>query len=236
MNTGKNEKSKQFDERPKALAYMRTSSATNVGSDKDSEPRQREAIHRYAKLAGYEIVGEYCDPAVSGKDPIDEREGFRALLDRIASNGVRTVIVESPDRFARHLMTQESGVALLVQLGVRVLTSHGDDLTDSDDEFRVAIRQILGVFSQLERTRLVKKLKVARDRKRETRTKVEGRKGLYETKPELVAMAKRLHRANPRTGERLSLRKIAAKLAEAGYLNSKGEPFAAKVVADMIKS
>jgi hypothetical protein len=31
---------------------MRTSSATNVGRDKDSEARQRAAIEGYAKAAG----------------------------------------------------------------------------------------------------------------------------------------------------------------------------------------
>ena len=85
--------------------------------------------------------------------------GFRALLDRIVSNGVRTVIVEDASRFARTLMVQEAGIATLAGLGVRVLTSRGDDLTDSDDEMRVAMRQIAGVFSQLEKTRLVKKLR-----------------------------------------------------------------------------
>ena len=38
---------------------------------------------------------------------------------------------------------------------MRVLTAAGDVLTDSDDEFRVAMREIMGVFSQLEKTRLV---------------------------------------------------------------------------------
>ena len=74
------------------------------------------------------------------------RPGFSALLERIVGNGVRVVIVEDASRFARHLMTQESGIALFVGLGVRVLTANGDDLTDSDDEFRVAMRQIMGVF------------------------------------------------------------------------------------------
>jgi len=46
-------------------------------------------------------VGEFYDAAVSGADPIAERPGFKAMLDRIAGNGVRTIIVESPDRFAR---------------------------------------------------------------------------------------------------------------------------------------
>ena len=85
--------------------------------------------------------------AVSGADPIDTRPGFRALLDRIVSNGVRTVVVEDASRFARTLMVQEAGIAtLLAGLGVRVLTSRGDDLTDFDDEMRVAMRQIAGVF------------------------------------------------------------------------------------------
>ena len=34
-------------------------------------------------------------------DPIQDRPGFAALLDRIEGNGVRTVIVEDASRFAR---------------------------------------------------------------------------------------------------------------------------------------
>jgi DNA invertase Pin-like site-specific DNA recombinase len=46
-----------------AVAYMRTSSAANVGPDKDSETRQREAIQVFAKRAGFEIVDWFYDPA-----------------------------------------------------------------------------------------------------------------------------------------------------------------------------
>jgi hypothetical protein len=35
----------------KAIAYLRTSSRTNTGPDKDSDKRQREAIAEYAKAA-----------------------------------------------------------------------------------------------------------------------------------------------------------------------------------------
>ena len=52
-----------------AVAYLRTSSATNVGADKDSDKRQRAAIEAFAKRAGFTIVGEYYDKAVSGADP-----------------------------------------------------------------------------------------------------------------------------------------------------------------------
>jgi DNA invertase Pin-like site-specific DNA recombinase len=56
-----------------AIAYLRTSSAANVGTDKDSDKRQRAAIEAFAKRAGYELVDEFYDAAVSGADPIDMR-------------------------------------------------------------------------------------------------------------------------------------------------------------------
>ena len=79
--------------RVEALAYYRTSSAANVGQDKDSDKRQKSAIASYAKRAGFQIVEEFYDAAVSGANPIQDRRGFAALLDRIEGNGVRTVIV-----------------------------------------------------------------------------------------------------------------------------------------------
>ena len=102
-----------------AVAYIRTSSAANVGSDKDSDKRQREAIASFAKRAGFELVAEFYDAAVSGADPIEGRRGFAALLDRIEGNGVRTVIVEDASRFARELVTQELGVLTLIKRQVR---------------------------------------------------------------------------------------------------------------------
>jgi hypothetical protein len=40
-----------------------------------------------------------------------------------------------------------------------------------------------------------------------------------------VALAKKLHRASPKTGKRMSLRRVSAKLAEAGHLNERGKAF-----------
>ena len=89
------------DKVKKAVAYLRTSSRTNVGADKDSDKRQREAIAAYARKAGYEVVEEFYDAAVSGADVVSARPGFAEMLERLLSNGVKTIIVESPDRFAR---------------------------------------------------------------------------------------------------------------------------------------
>ena len=94
-----------------AVADMRTSSSTNVGEGKDSDKRQRAAIEAYAKAAGYDRAGRhwFYDAAVKGADPVTGAPWFAAMLDRIAGNGVRTIIVESPDRFARDLAVQLAG-------------------------------------------------------------------------------------------------------------------------------
>ena len=100
-----------------AVGYVRTSSAANIGRDKDSERRQRLAIERFAKAAGYAVVDWFNDPAVSGADPIESRPGFAALLNRIEGNGVRVVLVEDASRFARDLMAQELGLGCAHQAG-----------------------------------------------------------------------------------------------------------------------
>ena len=56
------------------------SSAANVGTDKDSEKRQRHAIQGFAKRAGFGIVDEFYDAAVSGADPIGHARASRRSL------------------------------------------------------------------------------------------------------------------------------------------------------------
>jgi DNA invertase Pin-like site-specific DNA recombinase len=58
------------------------------------------------------IVDWFYDKAVLGADVITDRPGFVAMLDRIAGNGVRTIIVESPDRFARDLAVQLAAMTI----------------------------------------------------------------------------------------------------------------------------
>src|SRR5208337_4090381 len=217
--------------RVKAVAYLRTSSAANVGADKDSEKRQRQAITAYAKTSKFEIAADdwFYDPAVSGADPIETRPGFNRLLDRIEGNGVRVVIIEDASRFARDLMTQELGILSLIKLGVRVITATGDDLTDTSDPMKKAMRQIAGAFAELEKARLVAKLRGARERKRAANGKCEGRKSLAERSPELIEAARALNDGR-------SLRKISAALAEQGFVTPSGRAYAATAIKNMLAS
>jgi DNA invertase Pin-like site-specific DNA recombinase len=219
-----------------AFGYMRTSSATNVGEGKDSEARQRKAIETYAKLAGVVIVEWFYDAAVSGADAIEARPGFAALLARIAGNGVRTIVVETAHRFARDLMVQEVGFAMLRTLGVTLIAADSPTSFLDDGPTSKLIRQILGAVSEFDKTMVVAKLKGARDRARRARGKCEGRKSYAERAggEELVAVARQL-RANPDGGRPRSLRKVAAGLAERGYVTPSGRPYSASAVSSMLQ-
>lgn len=223
-------------EKSMAFAYLRTSSAANVGDDRDSQKRQRDAIERFAKRNGFVIIGEFSDEAVSGEEDIASRPGFSALLDALEANGTQIVIVEDASRFARKVLVQELGILALIARGVTCWAAAGDiELTNTDDEFKVAMRQVAAAFSQLEKTRLVKKLKAARDRKRqETGEKVGGRPSVAEMHPETAALAHKLARKRPKGGKR-SLREIAAELAAAGHMTSNGTPYTATAVKRLLE-
>jgi DNA invertase Pin-like site-specific DNA recombinase len=210
--------------RVEAVGYVRTSSAANIGPDKDSEQRQRAAIDGYAKRAGFDVIGWFHDPAISGADPIEARPGFSALLDRIEGNGVRVVLVEDASRFARDLITQELGLLALGRRGVRVVTSTGDDMTDTSDPARKMTRQVAGAFHEYEKARLVAKLRAARERT----GRLGGRKSYADGRPDVVLLARQLR------AEGHSYRKIAHELAQRGYLTGGGLPFPASAIQKMV--
>ncbi|MCP4182567.1 MAG: recombinase family protein [Hyphomicrobiales bacterium] len=216
----------------KAAAYLRTSSAANVGRDKDSDKCQRAAIKSFAKANGYEIINEYYDAAVSGADAVNERPGFTRMLKRLATNGAKTIIVESPDRFARDLTVQLTGHDLLQEMGIELIPASAPDFFTEDTPTAVLVRQVLGAIYQFEKAGLVAKLAVARKRKREATGKCEGRKPLSETAPEAVVLARQLHRK--RKGSRMSLRTISAKLAAQGYVNERDNVYNPKSIATMV--
>jgi DNA invertase Pin-like site-specific DNA recombinase len=217
----------------KAVAYLRTSSAANVGAEKDSDKRQLAAISRFARSAGFELVGTYYDAAVSGADPVDSRAGFAEMLELIASNGVRTIIVETASRFARDLMVQETGFARLQAAGITLIAADSPASFQDDTPTAILVRQVLGAIAQFDKAMTVAKLAGARKRKRATGVKVEGRRSYAEQNANMVALAKTLRRRSPKGGQR-SLRAISAELARAGFLTGAGKPYAPAAVAKMV--
>jgi DNA invertase Pin-like site-specific DNA recombinase len=216
----------------KAVTYLRVSGTSQI--EGDGFPRQREVCAAYAAANGIEIAGEYRDEACSGCTDADAREAFGAMVERIAGNGVRLVLVERADRLARDLIVSETLLATLRKLGVRVVEAcSGIELTDASDPSRILVRQVLGAVAEFNRREIVGKLAKARKRIREAEGRCEGRKPFGWREGESAGLNRLLTLVRI---ERRSFRAAAATLNAEGVPTRSGKPWQAGSVASVAKS
>ena len=198
------------------LIYMRTSSLTN--KDGDSKHRQKSSIMKWVKSNGYTVRGEYFD-IVSGKtDTMDRSEFLRMIHDSETMN-IKTLVFSDQSRLSRDIVVQEQTYRLLSSRGYRLISSENQDSFIEDTSTNHLLRQIMGSFCEFDRSSTVSKLRVSRERKRESnrdkgivtrnRTgKCEGRKRILEIHHELESLILKLRKKG------LSLRKISSLLKE----------------------
>jgi len=200
------------------LIYMRTSSMTN--SKGDSVKRQKSSIMKWVKSNGYTVKGEYWD-IESGKMDTMERTEFMKMIYDSETMGIKVLVFSDQSRLSRDIIVQESTFRLLSSRGYSLVSSENPESFLSDSPTNSLIRQIMGSFSEFDRSSTVHKLKVSRIRKRESnykkgifgvtrnRTgKCEGSKRILEIHPQLESLILKLRRKG------LSLRKISTLLKE----------------------
>ena len=163
------------------------------------------------------------DDGVSGGEYIESRKGLTRLIETCQERGVSKILCEDVSRFSRDMMVQESGYKSLMERGIQIVPVKTPDLFDqTEDPSRTLIRQVLGAFVQFEKSSLVNKLKVARDRIRGDQGKCEGRRSMAEKwGPELIKRAKTLRKRG------LSFRGISKQLFKEGYDTEYGNPLQA---------
>jgi DNA invertase Pin-like site-specific DNA recombinase len=76
--------------------------------------------------------------------------GFAEMLERLMSNGARTIIAESPDRFARDLMVL-AGHDMLKARGVTLIAASVPTRFVEDTPTAVLVRQALGAVAEFKR-------------------------------------------------------------------------------------
>lgn len=144
----------------KLVAYLR------VSTDQQAEKgyglqTQRRAIASWAKAEGHEIVLWTADEGLSGSNGIDKREGLYEALRAVQDRQADALVIYNLDRLARLLHVQEAVLAQVWQAGGKVLSveDRGEILEDDpDDPMRTAMRQMRGVFAQLERSMIRKRM------------------------------------------------------------------------------
>jgi DNA invertase Pin-like site-specific DNA recombinase len=184
----------------KAFGYLRVSGKSQV--DGDGFPRQRKAITDWCKKNGYRIVEWFIEKGVSGT--LENREALDAMLVALMSNGVDTVIVESLNRFSRELRVQENLIHEYFTNRYTLISATEPDLGEGDPD-RKFMRQVLGAVHELDKSKIVLKLRAARQRKKAATGRCEGRKpfGFREGEAEVLARIQSL-RASGQTLEQIT--------------------------------
>lgn len=219
-----------------AFSYLRVSSRNQI--DGDGFDRQREKIRKWAAANNVSLKEEFREEGISGTNELDGRPAMVELLGALAANGVRIVIVERADRFARDLVASELLLREFSRLGVKVIEAEGgNDLSAGDDANPTAklVRQILGAVSEFDKTSIVLKLKAARSRVRREKGRCEGRKPFGQDEGETATLDLiRTLRRKPKRGNRLSFAAVAAKLNEDSIPSRTGKPWHPEVVRRLL--
>jgi len=238
---------KIMTEKSKAVSYSRVSSKGQV--DGFGIDRQEASIKRYADQNRFDLVEFYREEGISGTTEEEDRPAFKEMISKLLSNGARTIIIEGMDRLARELRVQENLCVYIASKGIQLISANtGENITKAieGDPMKKALIQIQGVFAELDKNQIVRKLRKGRDKARKEnevtkkkltldgRGKCEGRLSYKETNQELIKAAKKLHR-KPRHGKRLPLLTISSKLYEMGFMTSKGKPFAATQIKRLVE-
>ena len=207
------------------VAYLRVSS--NGQLDGYGFDVQRADIRRWAKANGHQIVAE-CSDAVTGKADTAERPGLLEALQLVRRPPeAEGIIVGKLDRLARQLTVQEAILSLVWREGGRVFAAESGEVLrdDPDDPMRTAIRQVQGVFAELDRKTVVKRL---RDGRRAKAAEGKHAVGQYAFGYEGTGKG-RQRDAGPQEGEQLAVARIVELRAAgetyraiAGALDSEG--------------
>jgi DNA invertase Pin-like site-specific DNA recombinase len=156
------------------IAYLRVSSESQLeGYGLDS---QQSAVTAWAKRHEHHLVRVVSDVGISGATDALDRPGLAEALQAIVEGRVDGLVVARLDRLARALTVQEATLGIVWRAGGQVLTvDQGQVLRDDpDDPMRTALRQVVGVFSELERRLVTKRLKDGRSAKAATGRKAVG--------------------------------------------------------------
>jgi DNA invertase Pin-like site-specific DNA recombinase len=152
--------------------------------------RQQEIINAYAAQSDMAVVKVYRE-TYAGTEA--DRPAFATMLHDLLSNGCRTIVVESLDRFARDLSVQLQLTALLASRGLTLVNaSTGQNVTAAmqAEPMTRAMIQVQAVFAELDKRLTVAKLAKARQLKRRRSGVCEGRKPFGERPGEAATLAR----------------------------------------------
>ena len=138
----------------RAIGYARVSTLTQ--RDNETIEQQVKALREYAQANGYELVDIYRDDGVSGSDQDRVIRLGRFVQDRAQDFDV--LLFTYFDRLSRDLFLQLFIEKELDKLGKSCLAIFQESLSEDDSPMVRAMRQMAGVFAELEKNMIVRRL------------------------------------------------------------------------------
>ena len=220
----------------RCVSYLRTSSLTNAGSDKDSHSRQEAVISKYAKQNGYEIVETAYDEGRSGADPLIDREGFNDLLEFCREHSITTILFETSSRYARDKDVAVRGFYMVEDYGIDSMVDceAGIDLLgmwNSGKAYEAILPFLKMIIAEDEKREVVRRLRSGRDKKKSEDGKCEGRKSLVQTFGKEIRITALRARQRGQTYQH-----IADKLAGKGVRRANGLPLSRSQIWYLVNS
>lgn len=191
---------------------------------------QRATITAWAAREGHEMALWFTDAGLSGSNGVETREGLFGALNALKDGEASGLVVAKLDRLSRKLTVQESTLAMVWAEGASMFSADlGAILADDpDDPMRTALRQMIGVFAQLERGMIVARLNAGRRAKRDAGGYAgHGAPpfGWRSVEGELVEVASRqetIRRARELSASGLTLRAVGVALEAEGRAGPRG--------------
>ncbi|MFC7844413.1 recombinase family protein [Streptomyces sp. NPDC057382] len=204
---------------------------------------QEKNVRRWCREAGHRLGRTvYRDEGRSGTLESAERPGLADALTEIEDGTADGIIAPNLDRFARTLVVQEAILAQIWKHGGRAFTADSGEVhpDDPDDPMRTAMRQMMGVFGQLERSMIAARLRHGRREKAEQGGYAYGappygwRAHQRELTEEEAEQAGRARARQLRDEDELSLREICAVLEAEAIRPKRGERWHPETVRRML--
>jgi DNA invertase Pin-like site-specific DNA recombinase len=225
----------------KAVGYIRVNSQTQL--DGYGLAVQEQEIRRCARAHELRVVSIHRDEGISGSTEAVDRPGLADALAQLEGHEAEVLVVPRLDRLARKLTIQEAVLAQVWKHAGRVFACDQGEVTkdDPDDPMRTAMRQMMGVFAQLERAMIVARLRRGRETKRELGGYAYGRPpyGYRAEDGALVPVAEEqaaISRAMEMRQAGKSLRQIAEVLEREGHHTRTGGTWHPPMVARLLRS
>lgn len=160
----------------RVFSYIRVSSKGQL--EGDGFDRQRSIIREFCEKNDYSVAREFREEAVSGTvEAVDRPALGRAMEMCGGALGITTIVVERADRIARDSIINELFFREARKLGITVIEAASGTVLSTEDDSdptKKMIRQMLGVLAEWEKSMLVKKLRMARERIRQSGKRCEG--------------------------------------------------------------